>query len=80
MSRTRVGLSYTGSARNSSRVTLGTRGIAVSLDDPCLSSVTDEAESEDENENEDDGKLLFRRRDDATTSCVAGDGAKAWQP
>ena len=50
----------------------------MSLDDPCLSSVTDEAESEDE----DDGKLLFRRRDDGTTGCVmcCVDGAKAWLP
>ena len=52
-----------------------------SLDAPCLSSVTDEAESEGEGEIEDDdGKLLFRRKDDGTISSVAGDGAKAWLP
>ena len=46
-----------------------------------MSSVADEAESEDEDkdENGDDGKLLFRRRDDGTKSCVDS-GAKAWQP
>ena len=56
----------------------------MSLVAPCLSFVADEAENEDddedENENEeDDGRLLFRRRDDGTKSCV-GSGAKAWQP
>lgn len=54
----------------------------MSFDVPCLSFAVQDAESEyeDEHENEDDGKLLFRRRDDGTTSCLAGDGAKAWLP
>ena len=53
----------------------------MSFDVPCLSFAVQDAESEyeDEHENEDDGKLLFRRRDDGTKSCV-GSGAKAWQP